>query len=383
MSSRYPSREQLMDDAVATTGLDDFGPGDFREGLDVLLLSLSEDAGLARSTDERVLGDLRRRLRNRLLVERWYADHPELDAMAPEGPVDVCGLPRTGTTAIGNMLSLEPRLRPMRGWEQADPVPPPVLATERTDPRRLGAIQADADLPPEAHAMHLYDADAALEDTDVLGMAFHGQQMVLPVYGYHDWWRRSDMRQAFAYHRRIAVLLQSQRPPDRWLFKCPHHKFHLEHLVDAYPEALFVWTHRDPARVVPSYSSLVGSILPEAADPAGHDQVRLGHEICEHLRIGTVMAMEQRERLGEGRFLDVHHGDLHHDPMGTMQRIYDFVGLELTGAVEASLARWQALNRSGAKGTHRYTPEQFGLTAEQIREAYDPYIRRFDVRLER
>jgi hypothetical protein len=127
----------------------------------------------------------------------------------------------------------------------------------------------------------------------------------------------------------------------------------------------------------------VGSILPEAADPAGHDQVRLGHEICEHLRIGTVMAMEQRERLGEERFLDVHHRDLHHDPMGTMQRIYDFVGLELTGAVEASLARWQALNRSGAKGTHRYTPEQFGLTAEQIREAYDPYIRRFDVRLER
>jgi hypothetical protein len=379
VSARYPSAEQLMEAAATETGLDDFGPGDFREGLEVLLASLTADAGLARSTDEQVLGDLSRRLRNRLLVEQWYAEHPELEALSPSGPVDVCGLPRTGTTAVGNMLSLDPQLRPMRGWEQANPVPPPVLATEATDPRRLAAIQADEDLPPEAHAKHLYDADAALEDTDVLGMAFHGQQMVLPVYGYHDWWRRSDMREAFGYHRRIAVLLQSQRPPDLWLFKCPHHKFHLEHLVDAYPDARFVWTHRDPAKVVPSYASLVGSILPEAASPDGHDQVRLGHEICDHLRIGTEMAMEQRDRLGEERFLDVHHADLHLDPMGTMQSIYDFLGLELTADVEAALAEWQRVNRSGAHGDHRYSAEQFGLTAEQIRDDYEPYIRRFDV----
>ena len=36
----------------------------------------------------------------------------------------------------------------------------------------------------------------------------------------------------------------------------------------------------------------------------------------------------------------------------------------------------------GAKGTHHYTAEQFGLSADQIRSDYDFYIRHFDVALE-
>ena len=41
--------------------------------------------------------------------------------------------------------------------------------------------------------MHLYDVDATMEDTELLGMAFHGQQYTLPVYGYHAWWRDADL----------------------------------------------------------------------------------------------------------------------------------------------------------------------------------------------
>ena len=68
-----------MADATETTGLADFGPGDFREGLDVLLESLARDADLSPATDAAVVGDLRRRLVNRLEVEAWYRDHPEIE----------------------------------------------------------------------------------------------------------------------------------------------------------------------------------------------------------------------------------------------------------------------------------------------------------------
>jgi hypothetical protein len=36
----------------------------------------------------------------------------------------------------------------------------------------------------------------------------------------------------------------------------------------------------------------------------------------------------------------------------------------------------------GAHGSHRYTAEQYGLTAAQIRCDYDFYIRQFDVPVE-
>ena len=375
--SRYPSREQMMDEAVAATGLADFGPGDFREGLDVLLDSLTHDAGLSPATDEAVVGVLRTRLTNRLLVEDWYRIHPEVEEEPVESPVHIIGLPRTGTTALGSMLSLDPQFRSLRMWEQRNPVPPPVLAEELDDPRRLAYIAEIDALSPEARAMHLYEVDATVEDSDLLGMAFHGQQYTLPVWGYHRWWRQADLTETFAYHRRVVKLLGSLRPPPRWLFKAPHHKFHLDHLVTAYPEARFVMTHRDPTKSVPSYSSFVSSIFPAAEGEL--DTTRVGPEVSNHLREGMENAIAARERIGEDRFLDVHHHQLLADPMGTVARIYDHLGLELIPTIAQAMADWQATNRSGAHGTHRYTPEQFGLSAAQVRSDYDFYIRRFDI----
>jgi hypothetical protein len=369
-----------MAEAMEATGLSDFGPGDFGEGLEVLLDSLERDADLAPAADAGVIGDIARRLANRLEVEAWYREHPEIEKLSLRGPVDINGLPRTGTTALANMMSLDPQLRCLRGWEQAKPCPPPSLADEATDPRRIASIQQMESVPAALKAMHLYDVDAAMEDTEVLGMAFHGQQYTLPVYGYHAWWRGSDCRETFAYHRRVVTLLQSQRPPDLWLFKAPHHKFHLEAIAAAYPDVRFVMTHRDPAKVVPSYVSIVSTIFPPAHEE--RDMKRLGREVSEHLRIGMENAIAARARLGEERFLDVHHRELNADPMGTLERVYAFLGLELRPDVCEALHDWQEANRSGAHGTHRYSAEEYGLSKAQLRSDYDFYIRHFDVALE-
>jgi hypothetical protein len=265
--ARYPTVDRLLEEARARSGLSDLGPGDFREGLEALLDSLERDSDLHPDTDAAVVGDFVRRLVNRLEVEAWYVAHPEVADVPVPGPVDICGLPRTGTTALADMLSLEPQFRCLRGWEQHRPVPPPVAGTELEDPRRQAYIEMQARRPAGYQAMHIVEIDATMEDTELLGMAFHGQQMTLPVPGYRAWWRRADLTETYAYHRRVVKLLASRCPPELWLFKAPHHKFHLGALARAYPGMRFVMTHRDPAKVVPSYASIVSTILPAADGP--------------------------------------------------------------------------------------------------------------------
>jgi len=378
--ARYPSADQLLEEAKEQSGLSDFGPGDFRDGLTVLLGSLERDGDLSPGADAGVIGDFRRRLINRLEVEAWYVDHPEVQDVTVRGPVDINGLPRTGTTALADMLSLDPQFRGLRGWEQMRPCPPPTLEDETDDPRRLDLLKAREAFSPEHKAMHIFEIDATMEDTDVLGMAFHGQQMMLPTPSYRDWWREADLTATYRYHARVVKLLGSRRPPDLWLFKAPHHKFHLEALLSAYPDIRFVMTHRDPAKVVPSYTSLVSTIMPPA--DGQRDLQALGREICDHLRIGMEHAVEGRARIGEDRFLDVHHRELVADPRGTIRRVYEWLGFQLTPSVERTILDWQEDNRMGSAGTHRYTPEEFGLSAAQIRSDYDFYIRHFDVALE-
>jgi hypothetical protein len=379
-AKRYPSPQRLLDEAVAECGHTDFGPGDFREGLAVLLDSLERDGDLDPGTDTAVIGDLRRRLVNRLEVEAHYRAHPEVDDVVVEGPVDINGLPRTGTTALADMLSLDPQFRCLRGWEQYQPVPPPIAGAETADPRRQAFLRMHEERPVAQAAMHIFEVDATMEDTEILGMAFHGQQMTLPVPSYRTWWRRADLTDTYAYHRRVVKLLGSRCPPRRWLFKAPHHKFHLSALAEAYPDVRFVMTHRDPAKVVPSYTSLVSTIFPPAHGE--RDLHALGREVSAHLREGMESAIADRARIGEERFFDVHHTELAADPRGTVERVYDWLGLELKPDVAEEIFAWQDANAVGAKGTHRYTAEQFGLSVEQIRSDYDFYIRRFDVAAE-
>ena len=378
---RYPTSEVLLAEATeASGGLTDFGPGDFREGLARLLDSLERESDLSAATDADVVGAFRRRLVNRLEVEAWYADHPEIEQLTLRGLIDINGMPRTGTTALCQMLSLDPQFRSLRGWEQSKPVPPPTLETEATDPRRLELVASNAAVSADLAAKHTFDADATVEDTELLGMAFHGQQFTLPVYGYHEWWRHADMTSTFEYHERVVKLLQSRRPPDLWLFKAPHHNYCLEAIASAYPEVKFVMTHRDPAKSVPSWASLVSSIFP--APDGDRDMIRLGHEVSNHLRVGVANAIDARSRLESSRFLDVHHRQLVQDPMGTVRRVYEFLELELVPSVEQTISDWQQANGSGVHGAHHYTAEQFGLSAEQIRSDYDFYLQHFDIEVE-
>jgi Sulfotransferase family len=381
---RVPTLDELMTLAERDTGLSDFGPPTFRAGFDRFLQSLAEDARLPEQALTPVLDTLRRRLRNRLEIEDWYRTHPGIGDTPVEGPVSITGIPRSGTTALADMLSLDPGFRPLRGWEQANPCPPPVLAEEADDPRRVEALRSQRvmqEQSPDQMAMHLWEVDATTEDTDVLGLEGRAQSAIVPVTGYHVWWRDGTMVDAYRYHRRVAELLHSRRPPNRWLFKAPHMSFHLEDFVAAYPGARFVMCHRDPLKAVPSWISFVTSLFPPGALDVT-DLSTYGPHLGAHIAVGAVRSIEGRLRLGEDRFLDVHHHELSANPIRTIQRIYGWLGQQLDPDVRDKMAVWAERNRAGAHGTHRYTLDQFGLDAATLRADFSRYTDHFDVKLE-
>ena len=379
-----PTAEELMARARQRTGLSDFGAPGFREGLEMQLKCLREEPHFSQQGVDALAGQYVERLCARLLVEDWYAKHPEIAAVEPERPVMITGLPRTGTTALAKVLSYEPAFRLLRGWEQHPPVPPPTLETEENDPRRLAMkarFERIAAEDPERTAMHLHELDTAEEDVSLIWMEFKAQSFTAPVFGYHAWWRDCDMRPAYAYQRRVIKLLQSGRGPSRWLFKAPHYAFHLEAVSSAYPDGKFLVTHRDPVKTLPSFASFVGRLMPpgsrERLDPKA-----FGAHLANHMAIGMRRMIEARERLGDHRFFDVRHHDFVADPIGVLRRIYDFMELPFLPQAQAAMEAWAGRNRPGAHGQHKYAAADIGLDERDIREQFAFYTDRYDVPLE-
>jgi hypothetical protein len=152
----YPTSADLMGRAAEQTGLSDFGSPTFRDGLDRILQSLEEDAKLTAAGRAAVLPILLRRLVNRLHIEDWFRTRPAAEAAPISGTVTITGLPRTGTTALANMMSIDPQFRCLRSWEQESPCPPPIIETELQDPRRLAEVHRVEDFlreHPEQRAM--------------------------------------------------------------------------------------------------------------------------------------------------------------------------------------------------------------------------------------
>jgi hypothetical protein len=379
VSGRVHDSDQLIAAARAATGLEDLGDESFRDWLDVLVDSANADIDFHASGVDVVEGTIVRALSNRLHLEEWYRLHPKTADTTIDGPLLITGLPRSGTTALVGMLAEDPEFRPLRGWEAAQPCPPPELGREDEDPR-VDAARAMAEaIPPEIAAMHIVDPLGAEEDHDVLNPTFCAAHFsgFWPVHRYPEAWLGADMDASFAYHERTLKLLGSRRPPSAWLLKQPLHIFSLDAFARRYPTARFVMTHRDPAKTVPSVCSLMSwsyQTVSGTVDLERHGAFQLGY-----WAEGIARALASRQRLGEDRFIDVVHGDLVRDPEGQITRIYEFLGRQPTDDARAAISRYIVDHRSDAASTHQYTAEEFGLSAPVIRERFTDYVERFDL----
>jgi hypothetical protein len=371
----------LVAEAVEQTGLEDFGGDSFREGLDVLTESLASEADLTQLGEE-ILGlRLGMLLTNRLRVEDAYRRHPDIANQVVEGPLVIIGLPRTGTTALSQLVSADPEVRSLRLWESSDPVPPPEAATQYTDPRieeTARGLDAMYHAFPRMRSMYFQTATGATECQDLLGMEFRTAHFdgMAHVPRYTEWVTNCDMAPAYRYHRRVLQLLQWRCPPLLWHLKTPVHMLALDRLLEAYPDARFLWTHRDPAEVLGSVCSLIAYTRSWVSDRVDAD---LGKRQVELWAEALRRAMVLRRAVGEERFADIHFRDLNADPVGTVQRSYDQLGLTLGVEGSRHMAAWAAENPRGAHGAHEYALEDFGIDREAVRERFSFYVAHFDI----
>ena len=374
--------DRIEDEARAQTGLEDTGGDHYREGLERLVASMNEEGGLTEMGEAMLELRLRTLLAARLGVEETYRQHPEIEAEAIEGPVFVIGLPRTGTTALSRLVAADPRFRSLRTWESAAPVPPPETASEHTDPRIAATEQGIAMMDeafPLMQSMHHTEATTATECQDLMGMSFRTAHFdgFARVPAYMAWVVDTDMRETYRYHRRVLRLLQWHCPPTLWHLKTPVHMYALDALVASYPDARFLWSHRDPTEVLGSVCSLIHYTRSWSSDR--DDSVELGAQQLRQWWIAVERAMEFRERTGDGRFADVSFSDLQTRPLESLAGALEQIGLPFDEDSRSSVEAWATSHPPGAQGIHTYGLSEFGLSPGQIRERFAPYYAAFGV----
>lgn len=377
----------LLQTAREQTGLDDFGDDAFRERLDVFTAALRTEAGLGAIGVVTQGGLLIQLLKNRLLIEDLIKRHPEIEQVEITSPIIICGLPRTGTTHLHNLISADPTVRYLPYWEALEPVLPDHErpAPGEPDPRlarceiALGFTNGAMPLFKRMHEMTL---DHAHEEIQLLAIDLSSVlfETTAPMPSWRDYYTSHDQAPVYAYLKRVLKVLTWLRGGERWVLKSPQHMEQFGPLLATFPDAIFVVTHRDPLAVTVSAATMLSYTARMAmAKPDPRAIAAYWSDRIEEMLRATV---RDRDMLPPDRTIDVHFDEFMADDVAMVERIYDVAGRPLSDTSRRAMQDFMVAHPRGRHGAVIYDVEELGLDRDERRKALQFYTDRFGVTLE-
>ncbi len=370
----------LHDQARRETGLDDFGPRDYEERLDVLLGALSAVDPVTPAGRVVFHAQLLQLLSNRLLLTDLLARHPEIHEIELAPPIVIAGLPRTGTTHLHNLLAADPALRSLPYWESLEPIERPTESGVEPDPRRArtdAAVWFLHEAMPLFPLMHEMTTDHVHEEIQLLAVDFSTMffETLAPVPAWRAYYDAHDQAPHYRYLATMLRALQFTRGGRRWVLKSPQHLEQLPVLARVFPDATVVFTHRDPVDVVVSMATMITYSARMYTDRV--DAPAVGRAWAQ--RIGDLLdaCVADRAVFDAGHSIDVRFDDFLADELGTVRAVYGVADQPVDAAAEAALTGYLDGHRRGRHGTIDYRAADVGLDPGELRERFAPYAARF------
>jgi hypothetical protein len=376
--------EELIAAAQRRTGLGDFGEWQLLAPLRVLLQACESEAALGAFGRFALRWDALRFLEN-LLQLRAAAKASNLPAPAIERPIFVTGLPRSGTSFLHNLLVADPANAVPRCWQTIDPA---IIGDAVGETRAIRRVNRQLKLfrwlAPDFGAMHPITATAPQECSEITAHVFASLRFDTThhVPSYRAWLDDTGHLEAYRFHRTFLEHLARHAPaPPRWVLKCPDHVFALDAIRQVYPDACFVFVHRDPMRVLASVAHLTEVLRQPFTRRL--DRASIGRQVCDRWVEGAARIVAASETLPAGRVVHIRYSELTGDPAGTVARLYATLDLPFDDAFERQIRNYVDEKPNGGYGGLQHRLEDYGIDPARERDRFADYVEAFDVGPER
>ncbi|MCB2060798.1 MAG: sulfotransferase [Novosphingobium sp.] len=373
----------IIAEAEEKVGIDDPETSVSRN-LEILLDSLNRDGQLSEESEAMAHQGFVGRAVDRIEGLKWMQEYPEIAEEVIDRPVFLTGLPRSGTTYFQYLFDRDRRFRLIRTWEAIMPNPPPGFDPESVTRRKEIEAEFNAKIAPKIEgfdALHLIDEDGPQECHVFMeqGVAAAGFFNLYDVPDFFDFLMSDlDLKVAYEVHKRQLQLLQWKLPRPHWALKYPNHVIAMEQILQVYPDARFVMTHRDPAQILASISKM-SFTLRTARQAGAVDPHRVGRQMLGFIRRHIDRIMDFCTGPNADRVTHVDYYRLADDPANLLSEIHAGIGIDTPDDVRESIAGWRRENPKGKRGANKYTLEQFGIDEDEARELYSDYSRHFDI----
>ena len=382
--------EALLQKARQQTGLSDFGDDWFMGSLEAYLSGL-DGPQISEFGKEFLARQAVKDLTRRLAIIDCLKQNPEIEDTPIPPILYITGHERSGTTLLHNLLALHSGARYLSRWELMLPTPPPEAESFHQDPRRLEVEKSiNALRGTDLEKMHWVEADdpeecvwGFMDCTGIVGMA---PSLVLP--NWREWLGSADLTPSFVNYRKIIQLLTWKNPVPEGGFlvlKAPQVASHLESFSSIFPEATFLYLHRDPYRVLTSFCTLVDIVNgPFLKDRDYQAKLNQEESFCLKRMGKSYAKMAEFEIAHPERVLNIQYVDLLNASVEEIGRVYREAGFLSDAALEQKIQEFLALQKAGGRARPRQEISNHGYTRQNVENdpALVSYLQRYQVVLE-
>tara|TARA_B110000503_G_scaffold135145_1_gene215205 strand:- start:977 stop:2137 length:1161 start_codon:yes stop_codon:yes gene_type:complete len=381
--NRKLSADEVLNEVIAETGLDDFGDSpfleDYRRALDTLNAEVKfSKGGIAAFRDV-----VKRSLTNWLLMQKDIRNHPEIldEELAP--PVVVTGFVRSGTTKLQRMLSVCPKFQSLELWKVTNPAPFPGTNLNIKDDPRIpwtdAMVKGIHDYLPEFFASHPFGTHQAEEDLALQEITFKGPSLPMSMGARHFKEELSPISdEVYEFIKTCLKYFQwqdrttSNKSTKPWVLKTPLHLGNIATISRVFPGAKIIHTHRDALTSVTSCARLEELAARRFTDKL--DLHYIGDGVLSYWSKEWERNIEDREKLEQNDYLDVHFDDINKNSLELINRVFDFLGIEFDQTSRDAIQDWENNNERHKFGRNRYDKEDFGFTEDRVKQAFQKYF---------
>jgi len=372
--------EDILALALKRSGRGRFGDQSFVTPLRNLLSAYDNEANLSIVGRLAARWDTLRSLGNLLRFDQEEERAPQIVQADIENPIFITGLPRSGTTFLHTLLSQDSNNRVPLVWQAIYPYPLQGGSDIRVE-KVEKLLRSFLRLVPELRNLHPLSAVTPQECMDLTAQVFQSPRYSFThsVPSYQTWLENAGQLEAYRFHKRFLQHLQYQSGAKRWILKSPEHIFSLDSVLQVYPDARFLFTHRDPRHVIASIAKLTELLRRPFCRVI--DKRQIGRKAIEHWTHGANLLLEASD---QSRLRDrIFHVDFHRlirDPVGTVDAVYHKFGLEFTDETRLRISDSVAHTPRGGYGNNKYSGEEFGLNPDEIEHHFHDYMIHFDIK---
>lgn len=331
---------------------------DFRDRLERLCQALRDEAGLNALGHTMAYGQITSAIRKRHALGRLWQEQPALAQTPVAPPIIVVGQMRAGTTRMHRLLAADPAHAGTLFCNSHDPVP------RRPDwrPFKSAAGLAIARrINPWLDTLHPFGATRTDEEIGWLSAALdactYEAQYAIPSYVAFN-----EAQDGKAVYREFARLLRTDaatmgnaaRPR---VMKCPQFCEHLPALLEQFPDARLVVTHRNHAEVLASSVSMVAAQMAFQTDNASVEAIEAEWRrklALRHERVEAALAG------WNGPVARVDYAALNADWRSEIARVYAVLGLDFSAAALSAMETEQGKAAQDAHHAHARDLARFG-----------------------